>query len=252
MEPRAAAGGGGWYNGGMSDARPPATPPADPPAGTGPRGGVAAARLCVLLDGGADRDAFGRLVHGLFAVGVPMIQLRDKRLGGALLADRAALAVSIARGFARPAAPLVIVNDRPDVAVAAGADGVHVGAEDLPVGLARRVVGPDRLVGRTAHGIEEAREAVLAGADLLGVGPCFPSSTKAFAHSAPRAFLADVAGTIALPAFAIGGVTLERLAELSALGLGRVAVAGAITGAADPPAVAARFLERLGAAPRTP
>lgn len=236
----------------MSDVPRPVTASADPPPGDLLRARLAAARLCVLLDGRADRDAFGRLVRALFAVGVPMIQLRDKRLGGALLADRAALAVSIARGFARPAAPLVIVNDRPDVAVAAGADGVHVGAEDLPVGLARRVVGPDRLVGRTAHGIEEAREAVLAGADLLGVGPCFPSATKAFGYSAPRTFLAEVGGTIPLPAFAIGGVTLERLDELSALRLGRVAVAGAITGAADPPAVAARFLERLGGAPGSP
>lgn len=236
----------------MSDAKPPGAPPSDPPAGTLLRGALQAARLCVLLDGRADRDAFGRLVHGLFAVGVPMIQLRDKQLGAALLADRAALAVSIARGFARPAAPLVIVNDRPDVALAAGADGVHVGAEDLPVALARRVVGAERLVGRTAHGIDEARAAVIAGADMLGVGPCFPSATKAFAHSAPRAFLADVAGTIGLPAFAIGGVTVERLAELEALGLGRVAVGAAITAAADPPSTAARFLERLAVPPRSP
>lgn len=234
----------------MRDANPPVTPPSEP--GAVRRGSLEAARLCVLLDGGADRDAFGRLVHGLFAVGVPMIQLRDKRLGGASLADRAALAVSIARGFARPAAPLVIVNDRPDVAVAAGADGVHVGAEDLPVALARRVIGPDRLVGRTAHGIDEARAALHAGADMLGVGPCFPSATKAFDHAAPRAFLADVAGTILLPAFAIGGVTVERLAELAALGLGRVAVGGAITGATDPPSMAARFLERLAVPRHTP
>jgi thiamine-phosphate pyrophosphorylase len=236
----------------MRDVIPPGTPPSHPLPADGLRGSLAEARLCVLLDGRADRDAFGRLVHGLFAVGVPMIQLRDKRLGAALLADRAALAVSIARGFARPAAPLVIVNDRPDVAAATGADGVHVGAEDLPVALARRVVGPGRLVGRTAHAIEEARAAVLDGADMLGVGPCFPSTTKAFAHAAPRAYLAAVADTIGLPAFAIGGVTVERLDELAALGLGRVAVGGAITGAADPPAMAARFLERLAPPRRSP
>lgn len=209
------------------------------------RGRLDGVTLCVLVDGRRDRDAFGRLVDGLFGAGVHMVQVRDKTLGIPDLADRAALAVELARRRGGPARPIVVVNDRPDVALAAHADGVHVGAEDLPVGMVRRVVGPDLLVGRTAHDIDEARAAVLAGADSLGVGPCFPSSTKAFAASAPPEFLAAVGSSIALPSFAIGGVTLERLGALLATGFRRVAVAAAITEAADPPSMAARFLDRL-------
>lgn len=208
--------------------------------------------LCVLVDGRADRGAFGRLVEGLLGAGVRMIQVRDKTLTLSQLADRAALAVRIARDRRDSVGALVIVNDRPDVAVAAGADGVHVGADDLPVRLARRVVGPGMLVGRTAHALDEAREAVVDGADSLGIGPCFPSSTKAFDVWAGREFLAGVVGSVALPAFAIGGVTLDRLDALLELGVRRVAVAAAIVGADDPPAMAARFIERLARPPRPP
>lgn len=210
----------------------------------GARERLSGVSLCVLVDGRRDADDFGRLVSGLVGAGVRMIQVRDKNLPAAALADRAALAVRIARGEAGRDV-LVIVNDRPDVAVAVNADGVHVGALDLPVDRVRRVVGPSLLVGRTAHALDEARAAVGDGADCLGIGPCFPSATKSFERHAPREFVAAVCGGIGLPAFAIGGITLERLDELSALGVSRVAVAGAITGADDPPAMAALFIERL-------
>ena len=206
---------------------------------------LAAVTLCVLVDGRTDRHAFGTLVEGLLGAGVGMIQLRDKALPVPLLADRAALAVSLARRAAAPAAAMIVVNDRPDVAVAVGAAGVHLGEDDLPVPLARRVVGPGLLVGRTAHGLDEARAALRDGADCLGVGPCFPSSTKSFGTEAPRSFLAAVGGSFGLPVFAIGGVTLDRLDELARLGLRRVAVAAAITAADDPPSMAARFIGRL-------
>ncbi|MFM8891403.1 MAG: thiamine phosphate synthase, partial [Planctomycetia bacterium] len=134
-----------------------------------------------------------------------------------------------------------------DVAAATGADGVHIGADDLPVPGVRRVIGPRALVGRTAHSLDEARAAAVAGADYLGVGPCFPSTTKSFGEQAPREFLAAVPREIGLPAFAIGGVSPERLDELFALGLTRVAVAAAITEAADPAAAAAGFMARLEA-----
>lgn len=210
---------------------------------------LAGITLCVLVDGRADRDAFGRLVAGLLDAGVRMIQVRDKTLGIPQLADRVALAVGLARGRGEAGKSLVIVNDRPDVALATGADGVHVGENDLPVSLARRALGPGLLVGRTAHAVEEARAAVVDGADSLGIGPCFPSSTKAFDAWAGRDFLAAVTGSVGLPAFAIGGVTLERLDGLLSLGVRRVAVAAAITGADDPPAMAARFIERLARPP---
>ena len=96
-----------------------------------------------------------------------------------------------------------------------------------------------------AHSLAEAEAAVLAGADYLGVGPCFPTTTKSFPSFAAPEFLRGVADTIGLPAFAIGGITLERLPELHSLGIRRVAVASAIMQAADPAAAARGFLERL-------
>lgn len=210
------------------------------------RDALAGVNLCVLVDGRESAGAFDRLVESLVDAGVRMLQVRDKHLGVPALADRVARALAIARRRPSDAAVFVIVNDRIDVAAAVGAGG-HVGAEDLPVPLARRVLGPGRLLGRTAHDAAEARAAAAAGADYLGVGPCFPSSTKAFGDFAPREFLRTVGTEIALPAFAIGGVTPDRLEDLAALGIRRVAVASAVTAAADPATAARAFIDRLAA-----
>jgi thiamine-phosphate pyrophosphorylase len=201
---------------------------------------LAAARLCVLVTGGVDAADFERLVGTLFAAGVPMLQLRDKQLPDDVLIDRARRAVALARRHAPAAPPVVIVNDRVDVALAAAADGVHLGASDLPVAEARRRLGPTALIGRTAHSLAEAHAAVAAGADYLGVGPCFPSATKAFARHAPREFLV-AAAALPVPVFAIGGIDGQRIDELVGLGLARIAVAAAVTAAAEP-AVAVRAL----------
>jgi thiamine-phosphate pyrophosphorylase len=107
------------------------------------------------------------------------------------------------------------------------------------------VIGPDAVLGGTAHDLAEARAVAAAGADYLGIGPCFPSRTKSFPEHAPPEFLRQVVAEISLPAFAIGGVTLERLEPLAALGVRRVAVASAVTAAPDPPAAAAALLARL-------
>jgi thiamine-phosphate pyrophosphorylase len=206
---------------------------------------LAGVSLCVLVDGRADLAAFDRLVTTLVEAGVRMLQIRDKTLATPALVERVERAVAIARRHAPVEPALVIVNDRVDVAAAVGAAGAHVGADDLPTPLVRRVLGPQPLVGRTAHSVPEARAAVAAGADYLGIGPCFPSSTKSFGGFAPQEFLRTVAGEISLPSFAIGGITLGRLDELGALGITRVAVASAVTGAPDPAAAAAAFIARL-------
>lgn len=205
---------------------------------------LAGITLCVLVDGGEDARRFGILVEGLLDAGVRMIQVRDKSLSVPTLVGRVRLAVELARR--RSAADtLIIVNDRPDVAAAVGAGGVHLGSDDFPLDLVRRVIGPTAVVGCTAHDLGAALAAVRGGCDYLGVGPCFASSTKSFGSYAGKEFLTEVAATIALPAFAIGGVSLDRLDELHALGWRRVAVAAAITSAADPAAMAALFLNRL-------
>jgi thiamine-phosphate pyrophosphorylase len=174
-----------------------------------------------------------------------MLQIRDKALPTPALAVRVEHAIATCRRIAPAEPALVIVNDRVDVAAAVGADGSHTGADDLPTTLARRVLGPLPLVGRTAHTIAEARSAAADGADYLGIGPCFPSSTKSFGEFATAEFLRTVSREISLPAFAIGGVTLDRLDELAALGITRVAVAAAVTGARDPAAAAAAIIDRL-------
>ena len=205
-------------------------------------------RLCVLLATGASEEAFLNLVDQLLSAGVGMLQLRDKAASLPLLCQRTAAAVAIARRHAEVSGGprcLVIVNDRADVAAAIGADGVHVGADDLPVPLARRICGPQLLVGRTAHSMEEAQQAVLDGADYLGVGPCFPSTTKDFSSFAPKDFLQQVADEVSLPAFAIGGVRPDRLEQLAGLGVSRVAVSAAVTAAADPGAVVRQFTQWL-------
>lgn len=209
---------------------------------------LAGVTLCVLVDGRRDATAFATLVESLFDAGVRMIQIRDKSLAVPALAERTRAAVRIARRHAHETAaapPLVIVNDRADVAAALAADGAHTGEDDLPTALVRRVVGPGALVGRTAHTLAEARAAVLDGADYLGVGPCFPSATKDFPASAPRDFLHAVGAEIGLPTFAIGGITLDRLDAIAACGLRRVAVASAVTAAADPAAAARDLIARL-------
>ncbi|NBV46380.1 MAG: thiamine phosphate synthase [Planctomycetia bacterium] len=216
---------------------PAVAPPADRLAGM---------RLCVLVDGGENAGRFGHVVAALFEAGLRCLQVRDKALSTAVLVERVQAALAAAgRHPGADGAPLVIVNDRADVARACQAAGVHVGADDLPVPMARDVVGLGSLVGRTTHDMAAVRRAVADGADYIGVGPCFPSATKTFAALAPRDFLAAAVRESGLPAFAIGGVTLERLDELAALGVTRVAVASAVTAATDPAAATAAFISRL-------
>jgi thiamine-phosphate pyrophosphorylase len=210
------------------------------------RGGerLAGISLCVLVDGCDTAASFERLLTGLLMAGVRMVQVREKSLPLPVLCERVRMAVKLCRAVSGPR-PLLIVNDRADVAAALAADGVHLGDDDLPVPLARRLLGIERIVGRTAHSLEEARAAVLAGVDYLGVGPCFPSPTKRFTTHASRDFLTGLRVETSLPAFAIGGITIDRLDELFAVGLRRIAVASAITAAADPPSAARAFLDRL-------
>ena len=193
--------------------------------------------LCVLLDVDRPKTEFKTLVGQLLTAGVNMIQLRDKKANTSLLCERTKTITQQARQYAESTAGkkcIVLVNDRADVAVAANADGVHLGETDLPVNLARKVCGHEFIIGRTAHSIDEAKQAVLDGADYLGVGPCYPSNTKQFKEFATDTFLRDVSEEIRLPVFAIGGITVDNLDRLVRLGVKRVAIASSITDAADP------------------
>jgi thiamine-phosphate pyrophosphorylase len=213
---------------------------------------LASAKLYVLIDGGRSECAFADRAQDLIQAGVHILQLRDKSLDDRTLLARARLLRRLITDDWSPTThhslPLLIMNDRPDLAVLARADGVHVGQEELEVRDVRRIVGPEMLVGVSAHNIEQARQAVLDGANYIGCGPTFPSGTKHFDHFPGLDFLKAVAAEISLPAFAIGGITLENLPQVLATGFTRVAVGEAIAASGDHGAAAMSLLTALQSA----
>lgn len=181
-------------------------------------------------------------IREALSAGVGIIQVREKQMSDRELLEHARRI----RGLTHEYHALLIMNDRPDLAVLAGADGVHVGQDELTVRDARRIVGPDRFVGVSTHSIEQARQAVLDGADYLGVGPTFPSHTKSFSEFAGLEFVKQVAAEICLPWFAIGGISAENISAVLDAGATRVAVSNAICGSADPGEATKTLLESLG------
>jgi thiamine-phosphate pyrophosphorylase len=171
-----------------------------------------------------------RKVRWFLDGGARVVQVRMKRASARELFEAARGAVQLCRGRAR-----VVVNDRPDVALAAGADGVHVGDEDLPVALVRRIVGPERLVGATVRTLESARQAAADGADYVGYGPVFATSTKQVpAELRGLDGLSAVARGSPIPVVAIAGLTVENAAEAARAGAAAAAVVSDVLGAADP------------------
>jgi thiamine-phosphate pyrophosphorylase len=205
---------------------------------------LAEARLYILIDSGPSMSSFIERATLLVDAGAHVLQLRDKQLMDANLLQRARALRTITRGRC-----LFIMNDRPDLAALADADGVHVGQDELSVQDARRIVGPHALVGVSTHNIEQARQAVANGADYIGCGPTFESKTKAFAMFAGVEFLREVAAEIRIPAFAIGGITLENVGQVLAAGMSRIAVGSAITDAENPAEAAKEFVARLANIP---
>lgn len=199
------------------------------------------ARLYLLMDGQSDVSRFQELAQTLVEAGADVLQLRDKHLTDRELLGRARRLREVTSGTAT----LFIMNDRPDLTALSRADGVHVGQDELSVKDARQIVGPDRIIGVSTHSIAQARQAVLDGADYIGVGPTFPSGTKRFESFPGVALLRAVAAEIRLPAFAIGGITFENVHEVVAAGFPRIAVSGAVTGAADPAAAVRQLLVKL-------
>ena len=208
-------------------------------------------QLYVLVDAAEDEAAFANRLKVLIAAGVHALQLRDKSLDDRSLTARARLArAQLDEAVTEPASrPLLIMNDRPDIAVLAKADGVHVGQDELTVHDTRQIVGPHMLIGVSTHTIQQARQAVLDGANYIGCGPTFPSPTKHFDDFPGTPFLQQVAAEISLPAFAIGGITLENLPRVQAAGFTRIAIGHAIANNPQPHAATASFLTALTSHP---
>ena len=161
--------------------------------------------------------------------------------------DRTAYTLTVAvLEICRRAAVMCLVNDRLDVALAAAADGAHVGADDLPVAAARAVLGPAAVLGATCRTPAAAVEALAAGATYAGVGPAFATTTKdGLPDPIGAAGVGAVASAIDAPVIAIGGVTVARVPSLLRAGAYGVAAVGAISGAADPARAAQEFLTVL-------
>lgn len=190
-----------------------------------------------------DRRAAGErslpdLVRAAIQGGATAIQLRDKGVSTRATVElgRALLAIT------RPAGVPLIVNDRVDVALAIDADGAHVGQDDLPAPLARRLLGPGRLLGVSAGSVAEALQAQRDGADYLGVGDVYGTPSKADAGvPIGVAGLAEIARAVSLPVVAIGGVGPENAAAAIQTGAAGVAVLSAVLRARDPEAAARRL-----------
>jgi thiamine-phosphate pyrophosphorylase len=215
---------------------------------------LASARLYLCTDARRDRGDLAEFADAALAGGVDIVQLRDKgstgeqRLGP-LEARGALAALEILADAARRHDALVAVNDRADIARAAGAHVLHLGQDDLPLKVARDIVGPDMLIGRSAHDRHQVAAAIEEDVDYFCVGPCWPTPTK---PGRPAPGLALVQNTADLscdkPWFAIGGIDAVRLPEVLDAGARRIVVVRAITGAEDPRAAAEQLSSALAAA----
>ncbi|GAB3884219.1 thiamine phosphate synthase [Terrabacter terrigena] len=204
--------------------------------------------LHVLTDTREGRDPLPD-VRAAVSSGPCAVQVRAKDLS-----DRDHLALTLAViAVARPAGCLVIVDDRVDVAVAADADGVHLGASDLPVDLVRTITPPEFVIGATARDALTAKAAEDLGASYLGVGPAYATTTKAGLPEplGPEGVALVVAAT-SLPVIAVGGVTAAHVPALRAAGVHGVAVVTAVSEATHPTAAAAALAAALGCPPTPP
>ena len=191
-------------------------------------------RVCVIVTEKLCRRHDWLTVARLAAeAGADCLQLREKNLADGELLERAERLVEMARGVGDNP-PAIIINDRPDIALLAGTDGVHLGRGDLPVRAVRKLVGPRMLIGASTHDPAEARAAVEAGANYCGVGAMFATATKRRKPSGIgylRQFLAEHP---AVPHLAIGGIMPANAAEMTEAGARGVAVSAAVCGAEDP------------------
>jgi thiamine-phosphate pyrophosphorylase len=198
--------------------------------------------LYVILDRGA---AGGRelapLLDAVLAGGCRLVQLREKSLPSA---DLYPIARAL-RSRCREAGCLFIVNDRVDLALAVEADGVHVGQDDLPAREARRLLRPGMLLGVSTHDELQACRARDDGADYVAVGSMFPTGSKPGFKLVGPELLRRVRPEIAVPLVAIGGITVQNVAEVVRAGADAVAVISAVCAASDPAAAARSFIERI-------
>lgn len=175
------------------------------------------------------RQTLTQQVEAALKGGVTCVQLREKQLDEADILNEAVSIGTVCRHYGVP----FLLNDCVELALRCGADGVHVGQEDMACRDARRLLGPDKIVGVSAHSVEEARQALADGADYLGVGAAFVTHTKSDAHALPLSVLTAVCTSVPIPTVAIGGIHRENLPQLKGCGADGVALVSAIFSAED-------------------
>lgn len=162
--------------------------------------------------------------------GCTMVQLREKNINSYLMYQRALSIKKITDEYHIP----LIINDRLDIMLAVGADGVHLGQQDIPVKIARKLIGKDKIIGVSAHCIEEAEKAERDGADYLGVGAIFPTTTKKDIIITPVNVLREIKETVSVPVVAIGGINQNNINTLKGSHVDGVAVISAMMKSKDP------------------
>ncbi len=204
-------------------------------------------RLMLLIDCSLELDSFVIYLRKLAAAGVDHFQLRDKSAeGGKLMRYATAGMATLAADASKTSPPATLfINDRVDIAMASGAAGVHIGQDDLALADARRLARGQLRIGVSTHDIDQALAAERGGADYIGCGPTFASTTKQFNAFAGVDFLKQVAAAIDIPAFAIGGIDLTNVGQVLAAGCQRIAVSSAIHRQPSPVAAAQQLAERL-------
>jgi thiamine-phosphate pyrophosphorylase len=182
----------------------------------------------------ADRAGMDRALEPALAGGADLFQLRDKEASD----DELLAAGEAARALCHAAGALFIVNDRPDLAAACGADGVHVGQDDTPVARARAIVGDDALVGLSTHSMKQAQAGCKSGADYIAVGPVHATPTKEGRPAIGIAPVRYAAHHVSVPWFAIGGIDEKTVRDVVRAGASRIVVVRALAEADDPEAAA--------------
>ena len=186
----------------------------------------------------ADEDAFLAQVEDAVDGGATFVQLREKHLNDEAFLAEAERFVALCRRKG----VVSIINDNVGIAAKTGADGVHVGQEDLAAGRVRQLLGPDKIIGVSAHTVEAALAAQAAGADYLGTGAAFVTGTKTDAKPISRETIRAICAAVDIPVVAIGGITRDNILELKGCGLDGVAVVSALFAQKDVKAAAEELL----------
>lgn len=176
--------------------------------------------------------------------GAQIVQLRNKTGTREEVLEQAKALRILTRKYNVP----FIINDYPDIVIETDADGVHLGQEDMSIAEARRLLGPERIIGISTHNLNQALAAERDGADYIGVGPIFPTDTKPGKAAVTTSYVTEAARHVSIPFVAIGGITLDNVDAVLAAGAKRICAVSAIVGSDDPAGVCRSFLRRIEAA----